>query len=533
LPCSAAQPHDGPCPVCPHLAERFEPFRRAAYWQAMHKKACLRLAELEQQNAQLEAKLRLREQQLFGQKSEAAAAVSEVATPAKPLPKKPRGQQRGRPGPQRRDHSHLPVVEEVHALPDDQQTCVGCGQPFTSFAGTEDSEVLEVEVKAYRRVIRRHRYRPTCSCGQHPGIVSAPPAAKVVPKCTLGVSIWTEILLDKFLFYRPTYRLLADWKTLGLDLSLGTITDGLQRLLPLFEPVYQALIEHNQQQTHWHADETRWLVFASVEGKVGHRWWLWVFHSAEAVVFVLSSGRAHDVPETHLGPVEEGILSVDRYAAYKALTAVKEGRILLAFCWAHARRDFLELARSWPEQESWMLGWVEWIGRLYQANAARLVVRQQKAAFAAADALLRQQVAEMATAAERELATVNLHPARRQVLSSLQEHWPGLTVFVDHPDVPMDNNTAERVQRGPVVGRKNYYGSGAQWSGELAALLFGVLQTLCLWDLNPRLWLTAYLESCAANGGETPADLTRFLPWQMTAEQRQVWSLSGAESDSS
>ena len=86
---------------------------------------------------------------------------------------------------------------------------------------------------------------------------------------------------------------------------------------------------------------------------------------------------------------------------------------------------------------------------------------------------------------------------REKVLESLQEHWDGLTVFVEHPEVPMDNNTAERVERGPVVGRKNNYGSGAVWAGELAAMLFSVFQTLCLWDINPRVWLTAYLQACA------------------------------------
>src|SRR5665213_802840 len=114
-------------------------------------------------------------------------------------------------------------------------------------------------------------------------------------------AVWVELLLDKFLYYRPTYRLLQSWQALGLDLPMGTVTDGLQRLLPLFVPVYEALIEHNQKGEHWHADETRWLVFATVEGKTGHRWTLWVFHSEDAVVFVLDSGRAHDVPEEHLG----------------------------------------------------------------------------------------------------------------------------------------------------------------------------------------------------------------------------------------
>ena len=93
------------------------------------------------------------------------------------------------------------------------------------------------------------------------------------------------------------------------------------------------------------------------------------------------------------------------------------------------------------------------------------------------------------------------------------------------------NNTAERAQRGPVVGRKNYYGSGAVWSGQLAAMLFSLLQTLCLWQLNPRAWLTAHLTACAEAGGAAPADLARFLPWNLRAEQRRCWSLAGAGSD--
>src|SRR5262249_39854676 len=310
------------------------------------------------------------------------------------------------------------------------------------------------------------------------------------------------------------------------DLSLGTITDGLQRLLPLFVPVYQALVAHNQAQLHWHADETRWLVFATVEGKVGYRWVLWVFHSQEAVVFVLDSGRAHDVPEEHLGPVKEGILSVDRYAAYKAMRQVKDGLLVLAFCWAHVRRDFLQAARSWPSEEAWALGWVERIGQLYQANDARLQVQDQPEAFAVKDGQLRQHVEQLAQQAEQELSDPQIHPARQKVLTSLQEHWSGLTVFVAHPEVPLDNNTAERVQRGAVVLRKNSYGSGAVWAGELAAVLFSVLQTLCLWNINPRAWLTAYLQACAAAGGQAPAERDDFLPWKMSEEKRKGWSLA-------
>jgi hypothetical protein len=116
----------------------------------------------------------------------------------------------------------------------------------------------------------------------------------------------------------------------------------------------------------------------------------------------------------------------------------------------------------------------------------------------------------------------NLHPACRKTLESLNEHWKGLTLFVAHPDVPMDNNRTERTQRGPVVGRKNYYGSGARWSGKLAAMLFSLFATLRLHGINPRQWLTAYLEACAAAGGKAPQNAADFLPWNLPAEAKEA-----------
>lgn len=525
--CSAPPLPQGPCPVCPRLEQEFEPFRQAAYWKAQHRRALDREATLKQEVERLQALLRLREQQLFGRKTESTAAT----TPASPdasrpdtTPRRSRGQQPGKPGPKRRDYSHLPAVVEDHPLPPDRCQCSRCGQPFADFPGTEDSEILEIDVKAHRRVIRRRRYRPTCSCGVHPGIVAAPPPPRLIPKSTLGVSIWVTILLDKYLFYRPTSRLLADWATHGLDLSPGTVTDGLKHLVPLFEPVYRAMVDRSRGQTLWHADETRWQVFAMLEGKVGYRWYLWVFHCSEVVIFVLAAGRSHDVPEEHFGPVESpAILVVDRYAAYKAVDKVKSGLIVLAFCWAHVRRDFLMLARSWPDQQAWALGWVQRIGELYRLNDARSEVRADATAFALADQALRTAVTSFGARGVEELGEANLHSARRQVLESLGNHWAGLTVFVEHPEVPMDNNTAERSERGPVVGRKNYYGSGSVWSGRLAAMMFSLLQTLCLWDLNPRLWLSAYLQACAESGGRVPEPMAGFLPWNLSPDQRRAW----------
>ena len=97
----------------------------------------------------------------------------------------------------------------------------------------------------------------------------------------------------------------------------------------------------------------------------------------------------------------------------------------------------------------------------------------------------------------------------------------------------MDNNKAEQRERQPALGRKDFYGSGAVWSGYLCAVLMSIFQTLVLWKLNPRTWLTAYLEACAANQGKAPQDIHSFLPWNMSDEQLKAFALQPRYEDSS
>jgi transposase len=125
----------------------------------------------------------------------------------------------------------------------------------------------------------------------------------------------------------------------------------------------------------------------------------------------------------------------------------------------------------------------------------------------------------MAADCQRAVADPLLCEPAAKVLQSMTVHWAGLTVFVDHPEVGMDNNVAERDARLAVVGRKNFYGSGSEWSGQLAATMYSVLMTVKLWQLNARTWLSAYLQACANNGNRAPPDINAFLPWAMDAQR--------------
>lgn len=147
------------------------------------------VAEVEHLNGQV----RDLRQRMFGSRSEQSCVLSPAAGP--PVERRRRDQQAGRPGHGRRLAPRLP--ERVATIGLTDPTCPACGLALSLMPGVDSHEVLEVEVRAYRRSIRRPRFRPSCRCGCMPGIVSAPPAPGLIPRGKLGISVWVELLIGK------------------------------------------------------------------------------------------------------------------------------------------------------------------------------------------------------------------------------------------------------------------------------------------------------------------------------------------------
>ena len=468
------------------------------YWKSRHSDALQRNVMLQDELDQARAEIRQLKAERFGKQSEKQSSTdrsNDLDDPQEqPTAKKRRGQQPGRPVPKRRDYSHLPPREEQVDVSPDDKVCACCGHPLTDLGHSDDSEQIEIEITLFRRVVRRKRYRRTCDCPTPPRTVTAPLPPKLLPKGIYGTSLWIHLLLEKFHLQRPMHRTLEQLRLLEADLAAGTIVDGLQRIEPLLAPIYDAIRARHMESAYFQADETRWKVFVDKAGKTGHLWWLWLFAGEDSVVYVLDSTRSHDVPESHFPDDLQGVLMVDRYSAYKAMRQVKEGTLLLAFCWAHVRRDFVRVGKGYPELTAWALTWLRQIRELYCLNRERLQHASRTGEFAAADTMLRQHVAVMAAQRDAELADDKLREPCRKVLVSLNAHWSGLTLFVDDARIPMDNNYGERLIRNPALGRKNDYGSGAEWSGRLAVMMFSIFATLALWKINPRTWLNRYFE---------------------------------------
>lgn len=492
------------------------------YWKSRHHQAVEREEALKKELQDKKARVKYLTRQLYEKKTEQSKKKTESDKDATGARKRKRGQQPDRPTPKRRDQGHLPEKEENYDLPESEKYCSTCGLPLKEMSDTEDSEVLETqEVRGYRRTIRRKKYTPGCSCPGNKGITTARGPAKLIPHSRYGASIWMHILIRKYRFQIPVARILKNLSLHGLSIPPGSAGDGLKRLAPLFEPVYAALEERSVQAKWWQADETRWSVFETTKTKSTFRWYLWVFISDESVVHVIDPTRSAQVIEEHLGRVVGGILLVDRYSAYKSYARKHEG-IILAFCWAHARRDFRDAGLKYAQVRQWAQEWEERINALFHLNKVRVQHAEGSSAFCREDALVHEAVAEMETIWREERKQDRLHHSQVSVLKSLATHWEGLTVFVDHPEIPMDNNASERTLRNPVVGRKNYYGSGAIWSARFTAVMFSIFETLELWKINELEWLSDYFRACALAGGKPPEDISEHLPWNIKEREEKT-----------
>jgi transposase len=514
--------------------------RRVAVLEDAIKRQGERIAQQAEEIGALKAERAWLKQQIFGRKSEKTPATTDDGCPddaasdssGEPPERGRRGQRRGAAGHgrQNRRNPKLKVEEIEHALPADQQACLRCGLPFREFPGTEDSEEIHWEVRIVLRRHKRKRYQPTCRCGAVPVIITAPPPPKLIPKGMFSCEFWARCVLEKYLFQRPLHRTLLGLELEGLHVSSGTIVGGFQRLGPLLKPVYDGIVAHSHQFPLRKMDETRWLVFIPRDGKEGCRWWMWIDVTEETVVCILDASRSAAVLKNHLGDWE-GILLVDCYSAYKAHRdrAAKLGiKILIAFCWSHRRRDFIEVGDGYARLRPWSQGWVERINELFAINRQRVQAPAHSPGFQEHDAKLRKALTDMAAVREQELADPRLHPVQRQVLECQRRHWDGLTLFADHPEVPMDNNESERLQRPEALGRKNYYGSGSLWSGEFSAHAFTIIQTLRHNGIDPQAWFIAYFKACAVNGGQAPESIAPWLPWNLSPEQKAAWQMSQA-----
>ena len=411
----------------------------------------------------------------------------------KPPKKKPKGH-----GP--RSQPRLPVIERVFELDKSQRECDVCGGELSEMKGQfEESEVVTVVQRSFVvECQRRQKYR--CRCNQN--VVTAPGPKKLQPGGRYSAEFAVEVAVSKYLDHLPLERQVRMMRREGLDIDSQTLWDQLNRLAGYLEPTYEALGRRVLQSPLIHADETRWPLMGSNKKKKKSAGCVWGLATPEIAFYRMLPTKSTEDGRKVLGDYR-GIAVVDGYAVYEVLARAGPG-LQLAHCWAHTKRKFDEAKEHYPQACSEVL---HLISKLYdvercvpgpfpgdeEAQQLRYRLRQERSKP------ILETIRDWAMK-QRALPRSQFGKAVRYML----KRWDKLSMFVDNPLIPPDNNHAERALRGPVVGRKNHYGCRSKRGTEVAALFYTLCETAKLQNIEPR----AYLLRAARAAIQNPAALT-------------------------
>jgi transposase len=437
----------------------------------------LRLAALERQLAKLT-------KQLFGPSSEQRTTDEEPAgTDDQDDGKgKDKGKKKKR-GHGPKEQPKLPVVEVVHGLDDGDKVCPNCGGGLREMEGQyEESD--EIDVLPLRFVVKRHkRKKYVCRCGSC--IETALGPDKLCPGGRYSVSFAIYVAISKYCDHLPLERQVRMMAREGLVVTSQTLWDQIEQLAWLVESAMPRLHAHVLSHPVVGADETTWELFGKKPGQ-GKSWYVWVLRVDTAVYYAIREGRSFKTAEALLKTFA-GTLMCDGYVAYLSLSRAYP-QVVLAHCWAHVRREFVEIEKSFPKQCGEVL---DHIRALYliereceekgpEGDDDRRKLRHEKS---------RPVVDKLVEWFYRTLPKCLPESGLHKAIGYMVHMWPGLVLFLDDPRVPLDNNGTERGARGPVVGRKNHYGSHSLRGTEVAATFYSLVESAKLNDLEPRFYL--------------------------------------------
>jgi transposase len=439
-------------------------------------------AQLRLEIAALEQEIAKRRERIFQHQSE-KRSVAKGKDGEQPKPA-----QKGH-GP--REQPKLEVEDVVHDLDDADKTCPACGGELEEWEGQfEESD--EVEVIERRYVIKHHkRKKYRCGCGSC--IETAPAPTRLIEGGRYSVDFAITVAVDKYLLHLPLERQVAAMARLGLEVDSQTLFDQLWALNRLLLPAYNRLADVQRGRPLLFVDESRWpLLGVKGKGAESTKWHIWTLVSELGVYYEIYDGRDADSAEDLLADFK-GYVMCDGFSAYESL-AKAYPEIRLVQCWVHVRRNFVECEKAFPTECGQVLGL---IGKLYEIEQRagddleeRRRLRHEESRKVLAD--IQSWVFEV-----RSVPGTALHEA----IKYMTNRWSRLTRFVENPALPLDNNPAERALRGPVVGRKNHYGSRSPRGTQVAALFYSLLESAKLVGIEPAAYLRRAVE--AAFAGQT------------------------------
>jgi transposase len=396
------------------------------------------------------------------------------------------------------DTSTLPRERKLHDLPEAEKTCA-CGKEKHKIG-----DDIREEIQAQRTTLKVIEHvRPKYACRSCESVSMAPAVELPIPKSKAGTSLLVEIILNKYAYHLPLYRQAKMFKIHGLNVSDNTLGYWVMSAAKVLEPLNLALFKALKMSTALQVDETPVKIL-----KPDKKAYLWAYHSylpgKRFIVFDFSLTRAGVNVNERLDNFS-GLLQSDGYSGYNQQRARED--IINLGCWDHARRYFVDVVKAAGNNKTGKAGGIlKLIGKLYKIEA------EIKNATPEERYQYRQQYAKSVLEHVKSYAD-KIHAPPNSLLGKavhyLKTQWPELIRYIEYGHAELANIWVENQIRPFAVGRRNWLFIGNETSGQRAALLYSLIQSCYLNDIDPHVYLTYVLNQAHAmrKGEVDPAQL--------------------------
>jgi transposase len=411
---------------------------------------------------------------------------------------------------------HLPRVEVV--VEPEHTACPCCGGAM-HMIGEDRSQRLDVIPAQYQVIVTR---RPKYACRTcQEAVVQAPAPARLIEGGLPTEQLVAHVVVAKYADHCPLYRQAQILARQGITIDRSVLAFWTGYAAAEIKPVWRLMREELLRSTKLFVDETTAPVLDPGRGrtKTGYFWALarddrpWQGSAPPAVVYSYAPGRRGDYAMALLKGYT-GVLQTDGYAGYRALADPKRagGPATLAFCWAHWRRQFFDLAKSPPAPIA-----TEALKRIAEVYEIEAEIRSKSAAERRE---VRQEKTKPLVAALRGWLETNLARLAggstiAQALRYGLNHWDGLVRFLDDGRIEIDSNTVERSMRPIALNRKNALFAGSDEGAQNWAMLASLIETCKLHGVNPEAYLTDVLTRLVNNWPNSR--LAELTPWGWAA----------------
>ena len=410
--------------------------------------------------------------------------------------------------------AHLPRIEMVVDL--DDKTCPCCRGGLHRI-GEDVSERLDILPARFRVLVTRRPKYACRSCEEI--VVQAPAPARLIvggipTEATVG-----HVLVSKYADHLPLYRQAQIFARQGIDLDRSTLADWVGRAAWHLRPVHERLLAHIRASTKIFADETTAPVLDPGRGRTrtGQLWAYarddrpWGGADPPAVAYVYAPDRKGERPKAHLDGFR-GVLQVDGYAGYRALAGKSD--VQLAFCWAHVRRRFYELAVAGPAPIASEA--LQRISALYEIEKdirgreadERRAIRQERA---------RPLISALEPWLREKLSLISQKTKLAEAIRYALSRWDGLTLFIDDGRIEIDSNVVERVIRPIALNRKNALFAGSDGGGEHWAIVASLIETCKLNGVDPQTYVADVLTKIVNMHPSSQID--DLMPWAYASQK--------------